>query len=202
MLNSSLVLEPPGKGLGFNDGVRAVRALQAADVILYDDLVSSEVLDFARREAKRLLVGKTGHGPSVKQGEINSLMVGLARQGKRVVRLKGGDPLVFGRAGEELDACRAAGIAVEIVPGITAAQGAAASLGLPLTDRGQARRVQFITGHGQDGALPSDIDWRALADRTTTTAIRSRPIHKSCCAKPSCTSTSPMALAFSMTFLM
>ncbi len=151
--------------------LRAVRALQSADVILYDDLVSRDVLDFARREAKKLLVGKTGHGPSCKQGDINALMISLAKQGKRVVRLKGGDPLIFARAGEEIDACRAAGIAVEIVPGITAAQGAAARLGLPLTDRDRARRVQFVTGHGKDGQLPNDIDWQSLADPATTTAV-------------------------------
>ncbi|MFA6264644.1 MAG: siroheme synthase CysG [Pseudolabrys sp.] len=151
--------------------LRAVRALQSADVILFDDLVSRGVLDFARREARKLLVGKTGFGPSCKQEDINALMVSLAKQGKRVVRLKGGDPLIFGRAGEELDACAAAGIRAEIVPGITAAQGAAASLGLSLTDRKHSRRLQYITGHAQSGQLPSDIDWRALADPATTTAI-------------------------------
>ena len=139
--------------------LRAVRALQSADVILYDDLVSREVLDFARREAKKMLVGKTGHEPSCKQDDINALMVALARQGKRVVRLKGGDPLIFARAGEEIDACHVAGIAVEVVPGISAVQGAAASLGLPLTERDRARRVQVITGHAKDGQLPADIDW-------------------------------------------
>jgi uroporphyrin-III C-methyltransferase/precorrin-2 dehydrogenase/sirohydrochlorin ferrochelatase len=151
--------------------LRAVRALQSADVILFDDLVSADVLDFARREAKKMLVGKTGYGPSCKQEEINSLMVTLAKQGKRVVRLKGGDPLVFGRAAEEIEACEAAGIAVDIVPGISAAQGAAARLGIPLTGRAQARRLQYITGHAKDGALPADIDWRALTDPSTTTAI-------------------------------
>jgi uroporphyrin-III C-methyltransferase/precorrin-2 dehydrogenase/sirohydrochlorin ferrochelatase len=151
--------------------LRAVRALQSADVILFDDLVSRDVLDFARREARKMLVGKTGFGPSCKQSDINELMVSLARQGKRVVRLKGGDPLIFGRAGEELDACKAANIAVEIVPGITAAQGAAARLGLSLTDRKHSRRLQYITGHAQSGTLPDDIDWRALADSVTTTAI-------------------------------
>jgi len=151
--------------------LRAVRALQSADVILFDDLVSADVLDFARREAKKMLVGKTGYGPSCKQDEINALMVNLARQGKRVVRLKGGDPLIFARASEEIDACRAAGLAVEVVPGITAAQGAAARLGIPLTGRAQARRVQYVTGHAQDDALPRDIDWRALADPATTTAV-------------------------------
>jgi uroporphyrin-III C-methyltransferase/precorrin-2 dehydrogenase/sirohydrochlorin ferrochelatase len=151
--------------------LRAVRALQSADVILFDDLVSGEILDFARREARKMLVGKTGFGPSCKQEDINELMVGLARQGKRVVRLKGGDPLIFARAGEEIEACRAANIAVEVVPGITAAQGAAATLGLPLTDRGHARRLQYVTGHAKDGELPDDFDWRSLADPAATTAI-------------------------------
>jgi uroporphyrin-III C-methyltransferase/precorrin-2 dehydrogenase/sirohydrochlorin ferrochelatase len=151
--------------------LRAVRALQSADVILFDDLVSRDVLDFARREARKLLVGKTGFAPSCKQEDINALMVGLARQGKRVVRLKGGDPLIFGRAAEELDACAKAGIAVDIIPGITAAQGAAASLGLTLTGRGHARRLQYVTGHARDGRMPEDIDWKALADAATTTAI-------------------------------
>jgi uroporphyrin-III C-methyltransferase/precorrin-2 dehydrogenase/sirohydrochlorin ferrochelatase len=151
--------------------LRAVRALQSADVILFDDLVSSDVLDFARREARKMLVGKTGFGPSCKQDDINRLMVRLAKQGKRVVRLKGGDPLIFARAGEEIAACRAANIPIEIVPGITAAQGAASRLGLPLTDRKAARRLQYITGHGKDGALPADIDWAAVADPATTTAV-------------------------------
>src|SRR3954471_20284449 len=115
--------------------LRAVRALQSADVILIDDLVAPGILDFARREAKKMLVGKTGFAPSCKQEEINALMVSLAKSGKRVVRLKGGDPMIFGRAGEEVAACRAAGIAVEVVPGISAAQGAASRLGLSLTHR-------------------------------------------------------------------
>ncbi len=151
--------------------LRAVRALQSADVILYDDLVSGEVLDFARRESKKILVGKTGHGASCKQDDINGLMVSLAKQGRQVVRLKGGDPLIFARADEEIVAVRAAGIPVEIVPGITAAQGAASRLGLPLTGRDTARRVQFITGYDRHGGLPEDIDWRSLADPGTTTAI-------------------------------
>jgi uroporphyrin-III C-methyltransferase/precorrin-2 dehydrogenase/sirohydrochlorin ferrochelatase len=118
-----------------------------------------------------MMVGKTGFGPSCRQDEINSLMVSLARAGKRVVRLKGGDPLIFGRAGEEIAACRAAGLAVEVVPGITAAQGAAARLCVSLTERKQARRVQYVTGHDAHGRLPADIDWSALADPSTTTAI-------------------------------
>jgi len=151
--------------------LRAVRALQSADVILIDDLVSPEILDFARREAKKMLVGKTGRGPSCKQGEINELMLTLARAGKRVVRLKGGDPLIFGRAGEEVAACENAGIPVEVVPGISAAQGAAARLGVSLTHRDHARRVQFVTGHAKDGRLPADIDWPSIADPAVTTAV-------------------------------
>ena len=127
--NGAVTLVGAGPGDAELLTLRAVRALQSADVILFDDLVSRDVLDFARREAKKMLVGKTGFGPSCKQDDINALMVGLARQGKRVVRLKGGDPLIFGRAAEELAACQAAGISVDVVPGITAAQGAAAEIG-------------------------------------------------------------------------
>jgi uroporphyrin-III C-methyltransferase/precorrin-2 dehydrogenase/sirohydrochlorin ferrochelatase len=169
--NGSVTLVGAGPGDAELLTLRAVRALQSADVILFDDLVSTEVLDFARREARKMLVGKTGFGPSCRQEDINALMVSHARQGKRVVRLKGGDPLIFARAGEELAACREAGIAVEVVPGITAAQGAAARLGLPLTDRDYARRLQYITAHAQSGELPDDIDLNALADPATTTAI-------------------------------
>jgi uroporphyrin-III C-methyltransferase/precorrin-2 dehydrogenase/sirohydrochlorin ferrochelatase len=151
--------------------LRALRALQSADVILFDDLVCREVLDYARREAKKMLVGKTGYGPSCTQDEINALMVKLAQSGKRVVRLKGGDPLIFGRAAEEIAACEAAGIPVSVVPGITAAQGAASALGVPLTERSRARRLQYVTGHARNGALPADLDWQSLADPATTTAI-------------------------------
>ncbi len=151
--------------------LKAVRALQSADVILFDDLVAREVLDFARREARKMLVGKTGYGPSCQQEEINTLMVSLAKAGRRVVRLKGGDPLIFGRASEEIEACRAAGIALEIVPGITSAQGAAARLGVSLTERSTARRLQYITGHDRNGRLPPDIDWASIADSTATTIV-------------------------------
>jgi uroporphyrin-III C-methyltransferase/precorrin-2 dehydrogenase/sirohydrochlorin ferrochelatase len=151
--------------------LRAVRALQSADVILIDDLVAPEILDFARREAKKMLVGKTASGPSCKQEEINSLMISLARAGKRVVRLKGGDPMIFGRAGEEIAACRAEGIPVEVVPGVTAAQGAASRLAVSLTHRREARRLQYVTGHAEDGRLPADFDWQSLADPTATTVV-------------------------------
>jgi uroporphyrin-III C-methyltransferase/precorrin-2 dehydrogenase/sirohydrochlorin ferrochelatase len=169
--NGSVTLVGAGPGDPELLTLRAVRALQSADVILFDDLVSRDVLDFARREARKMLVGKTGFGPSCTQEDINALMVNLAKQGKRVVRLKGGDPLIFGRATEEIEACEQANIAVEVVPGITAAQGAAANLGLPLTDRKRARRLQYVTGHARNGGLPGDLDWQSLADPKTTTAI-------------------------------
>lgn len=148
--------------------LKAVRALQAADVILFDDLVSDEVLELARREAKRMVVGKRGKRESCAQGDINSLMIKLAKQGKHVVRLKSGDPMIFGRAGEEIDALRAEGIAVSVVPGITAGLAAASALGVSLTHRDHAHSVRFVTGHSRTGELPDDIDWRGLADPATT----------------------------------
>src|SRR5262249_38897650 len=128
----SVVLVGAGPGDPELLTLRAVRALQSADIILFDDLVAPEILDFARREARKMLAGKRGKGPSCKQDELTALMVPLANAGKRVVRLKGGDPMIFSRAAEEIEACRRAGIAVEVVPGITAAQGAASRLQLPL----------------------------------------------------------------------
>jgi uroporphyrin-III C-methyltransferase/precorrin-2 dehydrogenase/sirohydrochlorin ferrochelatase len=151
--------------------LKAVRALQSATVILYDDLVGPDVLELARREATRVAVGKTGRGPSCRQADINERIVALALAGENVVRLKGGDPLVFGRATEEIEACRSAGIEVAIVPGISAAQGAAASLGFSLTERREARRIQFVTGHGSDGRLPRDLDWSSIADPAATTIV-------------------------------
>ncbi|WP_093566211.1 siroheme synthase CysG [Methylobacterium sp. 174MFSha1.1] len=167
----SVVLVGAGPGDAELLTLKALRALRSADVILYDDLVAPEILDYARREARTMLVGKTGHGPSCRQDDINALMVSLAKSGKRVVRLKSGDPLVFGRAGEEIDACREAGIPVTVVPGVTAAQGAAASLGISLTHRDAARRLQYVTGHDRRGALPDDLNWKALADPTVTTVV-------------------------------
>jgi len=172
----SVVLVGAGPGDPELLTLRAVRALQSADVILFDDLVSADILDFARREAKKMLVGKTGHAASCRQDEINALMIALAKAGRRVVRLKGGDPMIFGRADEEIKACRAADIGVEVVPGITTAQGAASRLLVSLTRRGQARRVQYVTGHatvgsGRDGNLPADIDWPSLSDPAVTTVV-------------------------------
>ena len=151
--------------------LKGLRMLAGADVILFDDLVPASVLDFARREAQRINVGKRGYAPSVDQAEISALLVKLAREGKNVVRLKGGDPMIFGRANEEIAAMREAGLGVEIVPGVTAALAGAAALGVSLTNRETARRVQFVTAHSKDGALPQDFDWGALADERATTAV-------------------------------
>ncbi|WP_430397978.1 siroheme synthase CysG [Ferrovibrio sp.] len=148
--------------------LKAMRALQAADVILFDDLVSDDVLELARREAKRMMVGKRGKRASCKQGDINALMIKLARQGKRVVRLKSGDPMIFGRAGEEIEALQAAGVSVRVVPGITTALAAASELGVSLTHRQAAHSVRFVTGHSRQGSLPEGLDWRGLADAETT----------------------------------
>ncbi|WP_296585407.1 siroheme synthase CysG [Xanthobacter sp.] len=167
----SVVLVGAGPGDPELLTLKAVRALQSADVVLYDDLVSGAILDFARREAKKMLVGKTGYGPSCKQDDINALMVELAREGRRVVRLKGGEPMIFGRAGEEIAHCRAAGVPVEVVPGISSPQGAASRLVTSLTHRDHARRLQFVTAHARDGKLPADLDFKALSDKAATTVV-------------------------------
>ncbi len=162
-----------GAGPGDPDLItlKALRALQSADVVLYDKLVAPAVVEMSRREAQKIDVGKRGYLPSCKQDEITALMVELASAGKHVVRLKGGDPMIFGRANEELDGLEDAGIPVTVVPGVTAALGAAASLRRSLTERSAARRLQFITAHAKDGRLPHDIDWRALADPGATTVV-------------------------------
>jgi uroporphyrin-III C-methyltransferase/precorrin-2 dehydrogenase/sirohydrochlorin ferrochelatase len=149
--------------------LKAVRALQAADVILFDDLVSEDVLELARREAKRLIVGKRGGRASCAQEDINDLMTRLALQGKHVVRLKSGDPMIFGRAGEEIEHLERAGVPVDVVPGITAGIALASALGVPLTHRDMAQSVRFVTGCARTGRLPGDLDWRGLADPHTTT---------------------------------
>ena len=151
--------------------LKALRLLQSADVVLYDDLVAPAIIDMARREAEKIPVGKRGYKPSCKQNHIIARMIELALQGKRVVRLKGGDPMVFGRAAEEIVALREAGIAIEVAPGVTAALGAAASLQISLTERARARRLQFVTAHAHNGKLPEDIDWRALCDPGASSVV-------------------------------
>ncbi|RKE79937.1 siroheme synthase CysG [Rhizobium sp. AG855] len=148
--------------------LKAMRALQAADVILFDDLVSPEVLELARREAKRFLVGKRGGRESCRQDDINEMMVRFAKAGKRVVRLKSGDPMIFGRAGEEIARLESEGIAVDVVPGITAASAMAASLKTSLTHRDHAQQVRFVTGHSRNAELPRTLDWPSLAKANQT----------------------------------
>lgn len=157
-----------GAGPGARDllTLRAVERLQEADVIFYDRLVDPEVLELARRDAERVYVGKVVGAHAWPQERISALVVAEAARGRRVVRLKSGDPGIFGRAGEELSAARAAGIATEIVPGVTAASAAAASLGQSLTERGQSDTLVLTTGRHRDGALPGD--WARHAHPGTT----------------------------------
>jgi uroporphyrin-III C-methyltransferase / precorrin-2 dehydrogenase / sirohydrochlorin ferrochelatase len=151
--------------------VKAILAINAADVILHDALVSDEILDLVPSETALISVGKRGHRPSCAQKDIDALLVRLARDGYRVARLKVGDPSVFGRSGEEIGACEAAGIPVSVVPGVTAASAAAADLQISLTHRDHACRLEIVTGHARDGELPGDLDFRALADPAATVVV-------------------------------
>jgi len=167
----SSIVHIVGAGPGDPDllTLKAFRLLQAADVIVYDRLVGANILDLARRDAELIFVGKTKGNHHKTQDEINQILTTEAQMGKRVVRLKGGDPFVFGRGGEEMSHLHRAGIEVEIVPGITAATGCAASAGIPLTHRGVASAVTFVTGHRAEGE--PDIDWSSLASSTNTLVI-------------------------------
>ncbi len=150
--------------------VRAMRAVQGAQALLYDALVSDEVIALAPPGCVRIQTGKRAGHASMAQETINRLMLRLARRGLIVVRLKGGDPSIFGRVGEEVDYLRDRGVATEVVPGVTAACAAAAQFDIPLTHRGVARRVLFATARTEGGRLV-DLDWSALADGQTTLAL-------------------------------
>jgi uroporphyrin-III C-methyltransferase len=151
--------------------LKAAARLGSADVVLYDDLASGAVLDHVRKGANLVSVGKRARKPSAKQEHVSRLLVDYAATGASVVRLKSGDAGIFGRLEEELDALRSAGIAYEIIPGVTAACAAAAVSGIPLSRRHTARRVQFVTGADVKGELPEDLNWAALADPRAMTAL-------------------------------
>lgn len=149
--------------------LKALKALQGADVIVHDGLVSEEILDLAAASARRINVAKRKSRHTLPQDDINQLLVALAVDGLTVVRLKGGDPFLFGRGGEELAACRAAGVVCHVVPGITAALAASAGAGAPLTHRGSAQAVTFVTGHAAHG--DPDLDWASLARPNQTVVV-------------------------------
>ncbi len=150
--------------------VKALRLIRDAEVVIYDRLVSTEIMELVNPRALRISVGKESKRHPVPQQKINELLIRHALTGQRVVRLKGGDPFIFGRGSEEALALRQAGIGCEIVPGITAAQGCSASSGVPLTHRGLATGIRYVTGHCKQD-LPLDLDWQGLADADTTLVV-------------------------------
>lgn len=150
--------------------IKALKAIRAADVVVFDRLVSPEIMALIPEATRRIDVGKAPKCHKVPQDDINALLIELAGEGQMIVRLKGGDPLIFGRGSEEAAELRAAGIACEYIPGITSAQGAAASTGVPLTHRGLATGVRYVTGHrASDARL--DLDWASLACADTTLVL-------------------------------
>jgi uroporphyrin-III C-methyltransferase/precorrin-2 dehydrogenase/sirohydrochlorin ferrochelatase len=149
--------------------LRAAKLLEQADVVVYDNLVSEGIVNFIHRDAQKIFVGKEKNRHTMPQEEINRLLVALAKEGKKVVRLKGGDPFIFGRGGEELEVLVEHAIPFEVVPGITAANGVSCYSGIPLTHRDYAQSCMFATGHLKDGSL--DLDWQALSRKNQTVVI-------------------------------
>lgn len=171
-MNTKVTLVGAGPGDAELLTIKALRAIESADVVVYDRLVSDAVMALVPRGVPKIYAGKSCKHKAMPQEEINQLLVTLSAKYNNVVRLKGGDPFLFGRGGEEMLALAEANVQYEIIPGITSAQGCTASVGIPLTHRGLATGVRFITGHRQEGSSsPFDMNWASLADPETTLVV-------------------------------